>query len=178
MTFFHRPRSPVAAHEAPPAMRWPLMALAVPSVALGVVALTDDWLVRWLDSGETVHLGAVTAALSVALAVGGAGAMFATWRREPAIDPTAALRTRTALEKAFFVDDLYDRAFVRPVRAATGAVRWADDEVVGGAVRGTGTETGRLAALVARTQGGNVQAYLTGLLAGVLLLVLGVVTLT
>ncbi len=35
----------------------------------------------------------------------------------------------------------------------------------------------RLAGLVARTQGGNVQAYLTGLLAGVLLLVVGVVTL-
>jgi hypothetical protein len=31
---------------------------------------------------------------------------------------------------------------------------------------------------VTRTQGGNVQTYLTGLLAGVLLLVVGVVTLT
>jgi NADH-quinone oxidoreductase subunit L len=114
----------------------------------------------------------------VLLAIGGAAAMYAAWRREPAADPTAALRLRPAWEKAFYVDDLYDRAFVRPVRAATGAVRWADDEVVGGAVRGTGAETGRLAALVTRTQGGNVQAYLTGLLAGVLLLAVGVVTLT
>jgi micrococcal nuclease len=72
---------------------------------------------------------------------------------------------------------VYDRAFVRPVRVATRAVGWADDTVVGGAVRGTGAETGRLSGWVARTQGGNVQTYLTGLLAGVLLLVAGVVTL-
>ena len=39
---------------------------------------------------------------------------------------------------AFYVDDLYDRAFVRPVRLATRAVRWTDDEVVLGAVLGTG----------------------------------------
>ncbi|HEY7598539.1 MAG TPA: NADH-quinone oxidoreductase subunit L [Candidatus Limnocylindrales bacterium] len=184
MTFFDRARSPVAGHEPPPAMRWPLVALAVPSLLLGLVGLPAGWLPEWLtaDGGlpgqDTLHLSAATAGLSVLLAIGGAAAMYAAWRREPAADPTAALRLRPAWEKAFYVDDLYDRAFVRPVRAATGAVRWADDEVVGGAVRGTGAETGRLAALVTRTQGGNVQAYLTGLLAGVLLLAVGVVTLT
>jgi NADH-quinone oxidoreductase subunit L len=82
------------------------------------------------------------------------------------------------MERAFFVDDLYDRAFVRPVRAATSGVAWTDDAVVGGAVRTTAAETGRLSRLVALTQAGNVQTYLTGLLAGVLLLVVGVVTLT
>jgi NADH-quinone oxidoreductase subunit L len=184
MTFFDRPRSPVAAHEPPAAMTWPLVALAVPSVLLGVVGLREGWLPEWLTVGEvlpgqeTLHLSAATAASSVLLAVVGAGAMYARWRRQPAADPTAALRPRTAFEQAFFVDDVYDRVFVRPVRSATSGVRWTDDEVVGGAVRGTGAETGRLAALVTRTQGGNVQAYLTGLLAGVLLLVVGVVTLT
>ena len=44
-------------------------------------------------------------------------------------------------------------------------------------MRGAGTETGRLSGWVGRTQSGNVQTYLTGLLAGVLLLVAGVVTL-
>ncbi len=64
------------------------------------------------------------------------------------------------------------------MRGATRGVDRTDDSVIGGAVRGIGTQSGRLAAAVARTQGGNVQSYLTGLLAGVLVLVLAVVTLT
>jgi len=196
MTFFDRTRGAVAAHESSPAMSWPLVLLAVPSALLGLVGLRAGWLPEWAAttisalggadsfygegddvSQSALHIGLVTSLLSVALAAAGAGAMWLAWRRAPAADPTAQLRQRRALEHAFFVDDLYDRAFVRPVRVATRAVGWADDAVVGGAVRGTGTETGRLSGWVARTQGGNVQAYLTGLLAGVLLLVAGVETL-
>jgi NADH-quinone oxidoreductase subunit L len=65
---------------------------------------------------------------------------------------------------------------VQPVRVATSAVGWADESVVGEAVRDTGRGTGRLSEWVSRAQGSTVQAYLTGLLAGVLLLVAGVVT--
>ena len=194
MTFFDRPRSPVAAHEAPAVMRWPLVALAVPSVLLGAIGARgalDRWIsaevwqarvpreVRVTDF-PLVDLGPhlVTSLLSVALVVVGAGAVLSTWRLEPLVDPTLGLRARVAMERAFYVDDVYDRLVVRPVRAATGGVAWTDDTVVGGAVRATGSEAGRLARLVSLTQAGNVQTYLTGLLAGVLLLVVGVVTLT
>ncbi len=196
MTFFDRPRSPVAAHEPAPAMRWPLLLLAVPSLLLGFVGLRAGWLPDWAattisavgntrSSSEeqsdvaqaTLHVGAVTSALSLVLAAAGAVTVWLVWRRAPAADPTAELRQRRAFEHAFFVDDLYDRAFVRPVKVATRAVGWTDDTVVGGAVLGAGTEAGRLSGWVGRTQGGNVQTYLTGLLAGVLLLVAGVVTL-
>ena len=177
MTFFDRPRGRVAAHESSPAMRWPLVLLAVPALGLGVLGW-ESWLPTWLAVDEPLRLEAVSALASVVLAAVGAAAVYVTWRRAPAVDPTAALRARPALEAAFYVDDLYGRAFVEPVRAATRAVAWADDSLVGGAVRGTGEETGRLAGLVARTQGGNITGYLTGLLAGVLLLVVGVVTLT
>ena len=186
MTFFDSPRGPVAAtqpHESPSAMRWPLVALAVPSVLLGVVGLEKRWLPRWVSAdalgGRTeLHLSPVTSALSVALVLIGAGAVCVAWRRARAGDPTADLRVRNVFGRAFFVDELYDTLFVRPVRRATRGVGWADDTVVGGAVTGVGGQTGRLAQAVSRTQGGNVQSYLTGLLAGVLLLVLVVVTLT
>ena len=196
MTFFHRPRSPVAAHESSPVMQWPVVLLAVPTVVLGVAGLRDDWLPEWASTsvaGEqgdgpivreasevaqtTLHIGAATAVASVLLAASGSVLVWLVWRRHPAADPTAAWSARQALEHAFYVDELYDRAFVRPVRVATRGVGWADDAVVGGAVLGAGGEARRLAGLVARTQGGNVQGYLTGLLAGVLLLVAGVVTL-
>ncbi len=193
MTFFGEARGGVAAHESSPAMRWPLVVLAVPAALLGLAGLPSGWLPDWLapvsevapglsEGGDVaqveLHVGLVTSVLSVGLAVAGALAVWAVWRRDPAADPAAALRWRPALVHAFYVDDLYDRALVRPVRVAARAVRRVDDDVVVGGVTGTGRGARSLAGLIARTQGGNVTAYLTGLLAGVLLIAAGVVVLT
>jgi NADH-quinone oxidoreductase subunit L len=126
-----------------------------------------------------LHLGLVTSGLSLVLALVGAAAVWRVWRRDPAADPSLALgRRRPALVHAFYVDDLYDRALVRPVRLATRAVRRTDDDVVLGAVLGTGRGARWLSDAIARTQGGNITTYLTGLLAGVLLIVAGVVVFT
>jgi NADH-quinone oxidoreductase subunit L len=193
-TFFDLPRGDVVAHESPPAMRWPLVALAVPAALLGVVGLRDGWLSRWLAIDELtgdgtlqpdpshpnpLHLGAVTSVLSLALALVGFGVVWLVWRAAPWEDPSLRLvRVRPALEHAFYVDEVYDRAFVRPVRVAARSVRWADDDVIGSAVTGSGSGAERLAGLLRRAQTGNVQTYLTGLLAGVVIIAVGVVTLT
>jgi NADH-quinone oxidoreductase subunit L len=189
MTFFGEPRGAVAGHEPSAAMRWPLVVLAVPATLLGLAGLPAGWLPEWLapvpgtsgrDGAQVeLHLGLVTSGLSLVLALAGAAAVWRVWQRDPAADPSLALgRRRPALVHAFYLDDLYDRAFVGPVRLATRAVRRADDDVLLGAVLGTGRGTRWLSAAVARTQGGNITTYLTGLLAGVLLIVAGVVVLT
>jgi NADH-quinone oxidoreductase subunit L len=101
------------------------------------------------------------------------------WRRAPWEDPSLRLvRVRPALERAFYVDELYDRLFVRPVRLAAVTVAWTDDNVIGSAVSGSGSRATWLAGLLRRSQTGNVQTYLTGLLAGVVIIAVGVVTLT
>jgi len=189
MTFFGEPRGGVAAHEPSAAMRWPLVVLAVPATLLGLVGLPSDWLPVWLapvpvTTGQDVaqvdlHLSLVTSGLSLVLALAGAAAVWRVWRRDPAADPSLALgRRRAALVHAFYVDDLYDQAIVAPVRLATRSVRRTDDEVVLGAVLGTGRGARWLSGAIARTQSGNITTYLTGLLAGVLLIVAGVVVLT
>jgi NADH-quinone oxidoreductase subunit L len=189
MTFFGEPRGAVAGHEPSAAMRWPLVVLAVPATLLGLAGLPAGWLPEWLapvpgtsgrDGAQVeLHLGLVTSGLSLVLALAGAAAVWRVWQRDPAADPSLALgRRRPALVHAFYLDDLYDRAFVGPVRLATRAVRRAHDDVLLGAVLGTGRGTRWLSAAVARTQGGNITTYLTGLLAGVLLIVAGVVVLT
>jgi NADH-quinone oxidoreductase subunit L len=178
MTFFGTARTAVAVHESPPAMRWPLVALAVPAAALGVVG-NRSLLPTWLGlPSPTLHVGQVTSGLSVLLAAAGSAAVVVAWRRVPAADPMRLGSLRLAFEHAFYVDALYDRLFVRPVLAAARAVRWTDDEVVGTTVAGSGLGATRLAVLLRRTQQGNVQTYLTGLLAGVVILAVGVVTLT
>ncbi|WP_431944566.1 NADH-quinone oxidoreductase subunit 5 family protein [Actinacidiphila sp. bgisy167] len=70
----------------------------------------------------------------------------------------------------FRLDALYTALFVRPVLAASGLVRFLDREVVETYVRGTGGVPRLLGALVRRTQTGNVQTYISVLLAGSVIL--------
>lgn len=90
----------------------------------------------------------------------------------PAADPGRALLGplhRHAAE-GFHLDTVYDRLFVRPVRAAARLVGFLDREVVDTYVRGAGTGTRLLGGLVRRAQTGNVQSYLSALLAGAVVL--------
>ena len=196
MTFFDRPRSPVAAHESSPVMRWPLVLLAVPTVLLGLVGLRDEWLPDWAattvsawraprrssPSSRTsrrrpLHIGPVTSALSVGARRRRRLAVWLVWRRAPAADPTGAAAPAPCLRAR-----VLRRRPLRPRRSCSrsasppGPSGGPTTRVVGEAVRDTGRGTSRLSEWVSRAQGSTVQAYLTGLLAGVLLLVAGVVT--
>ncbi|MFJ3581695.1 NADH-quinone oxidoreductase subunit L [Streptomyces sp. NPDC090127] len=75
----------------------------------------------------------------------------------------------------FHLDALYTAAFVRPVLAAASLVRFLDREVVDTYVRGAGTGTQWLGRLVRRAQTGNVQTYLSALLAGSVVLAIAAV---
>ncbi|WP_405439125.1 NADH-quinone oxidoreductase subunit L [Streptomyces avidinii] len=90
----------------------------------------------------------------------------------PAADPGQAFLGPLHRHAAdgFHLDAVYDRLFVRPVRAAASLVRFLDREVVDTYVHGAGTGTRLLGGLVRRAQTGNVQSYLSALLAGAVVL--------
>ncbi|MEV7524971.1 NADH-quinone oxidoreductase subunit L [Streptomyces sp. NPDC091371] len=90
----------------------------------------------------------------------------------PAPDPGKALLGPLYRHAAngFHLDAVYDRIFVRPVRASASLVRFLDREVVDTYVRGAGTGPRLLGSLVRRAQTGNVQSYLSALLAGAVVL--------
>ncbi|MEU1334644.1 NADH-quinone oxidoreductase subunit L [Streptomyces sp. NPDC005865] len=75
----------------------------------------------------------------------------------------------------FHLDALYAALFVRPVRAAATLVRFLDREVVDTYVRGAGAVPRWLGAAVRRAQTGNVQTYLSALLAGTVVLAVAAV---
>jgi NADH-quinone oxidoreductase subunit L len=164
-TFFGPERS-VA--EAPPVMTVPLIALSVPALLLGFGGL------RWKEL-RPEWTGSV---VSVVLAGIGVSLAYVVWRADPARDPADRLgRLRGVFSSAFGSDDLYERTVARGVTGLAGGVLATDDRVVVGAVTGTGRGAGRLGGLLRLTQNGNPQFYLTGLLAGVLLISVGVVIL-
>ncbi|MCQ9184034.1 NADH-quinone oxidoreductase subunit L [Streptomyces sp. IBSBF 2953] len=70
----------------------------------------------------------------------------------------------------FHLDAVYGRLFVRPVQAAASLVRFLDREVVDTYVRGAGALPRWLGAAVRRAQTGNVQTYVSALLAGTVVL--------
>lgn len=75
----------------------------------------------------------------------------------------------------FHLDALYTVLFVRPVQGAARLVRFLDREVVDTYVNGTGAVTRLLGTAVRRAQTGNVQTYVSALLAGSLVLVIAAV---
>ncbi|GII64134.1 NADH dehydrogenase [Sphaerisporangium krabiense] len=150
--------------EAPPSMLLPIGALAVPALLLGF--------------GGTELLEWPSAVTSVLVALLGAGVVYAAWRADPAADPARVLGPlRAPCEAAFHVDAVYRRLFVTPVLWLAGVVARADDTVVDGAVRGSGRLTLAASGALRRVQTGNAQLYLTGVLTGVLILVVAAVVL-
>ncbi|MGW0669078.1 NADH-quinone oxidoreductase subunit 5 family protein [Streptomyces sp. NPDC002746] len=75
----------------------------------------------------------------------------------------------------FHLDAVYAALFVRPVQAAASLVRFLDREVVDTYVRGSATGARWLGTAVRRAQTGNVQTYLSALLAGSLVLAVAAV---
>ncbi|MFJ8937921.1 NADH-quinone oxidoreductase subunit L [Streptomyces sp. NPDC102365] len=71
----------------------------------------------------------------------------------------------------FHLDAVYAALFVRPVQAAATLVRFLDREVVDTYVRGAGAVPRWLGAAVRRAQTGNLQTYVSALLAGTVVLV-------
>lgn len=74
----------------------------------------------------------------------------------------------------FHLDAVYAALFVRPVMAAASLVRFLDREVVDTYVRGAGTLPRLLGAAVRRAQTGNMQTYVSALLAGTVVLTVAV----
>lgn len=75
----------------------------------------------------------------------------------------------------FHLDALYTALFIRPVQAGAGLVRFLDREVVETYVRGAGTLPRWLGTAVRRAQTGNLQTYVSALLAGTVVLAVAVV---
>ncbi|MGV9510698.1 NADH-quinone oxidoreductase subunit 5 family protein [Streptomyces tendae] len=75
----------------------------------------------------------------------------------------------------FHLDAVYTTLFVRPVQAGANLVRFLDREVVDTYVRAAGGLPRLLGAAVRRAQTGNVQTYVSALLAGTVVLAVAAV---
>jgi NADH-quinone oxidoreductase subunit L len=192
-------------HESPPSMTVPLVVLAIGAVAAGWLGIPEalaagrqlDRFGRWLepivaeirDHPRVVHhlaLGLEWALMLVAVAVAGLG-IFLAWRlyigrqgRQPLAEGDPLAVRFPALDRLlankWYVDELYDRAVVRPL-AALARFFWkgVDALLIDGAVNGGAWLTELTGDVVRFTTTGNVRNYALYFFLGVLLLFLWMV---
>jgi NADH-quinone oxidoreductase subunit L len=147
-------------HESPPAMRWPLIALAVPAAVIGFVNLPFEfahpkgfaaWTMFSLEYFEAHEAEFVLwlAGLSTLLALAGFLAGRAIYRSSPSLaeDPMLNLGLFTrVLENRYYLDHLYTDAIVRTVVRNKLAVLayWINDHVIDRVVFLAGVAASRL----------------------------------
>lgn len=184
------------AHESPPVMTWPLIALAVGALVIGALLELTGWLADFLSltpsvaalAGRSrglaseVPTGPTAVMITGTLvAVGGIAAAAVVY-----LGPrTKAERLGRALSAVglyqlsygkFFIDQVYQALVVWPLTVLAGFLAWIDRIVIDGLVDACGAVPPLVGRLVRPLQGGVIQFYALGMLLGLLVL-LGVLLL-
>jgi NADH-quinone oxidoreductase subunit L len=167
-------------HEPPPTMTLPLLVLAVGSIGAGYLGIPR--FIGPLLSGpggmDAVH-GTTSAVavmvLATLLGVGGIAAAYLCYVRSPELPRQLAERWRTlyalSLNK-WYVDEWYDRLFVRPtVRLATRLWTQVDVRVIDGAVNGMARRISEWGRRTQQFQSGQLQHYALVMTTGLFVLV-------
>jgi NADH-quinone oxidoreductase subunit L len=175
----YRGDTSIRLHESPLVMTGPLVVLATFAVLLGAPVLPSSYGVqRWLGTPagtQSLHvgvLGVVITALTSVLAI----ALVAwLWARRPTADPVDVLGPVVKpLRRAFYIDEFYGAVVIRPVYAIARAALGIDRRGIDATAVGSGRAASLLGAGLRRLQTGNVQTYLSALVAGVLVVVVSV----
>jgi len=169
-------------HESPLLMTAPMMILAVGSAVLGLALGVSDGLVHWLEPVVGAHAEeepvlAVPVLITLTLVLVALGVALA-WRmywqaKVPVVAPRGSLLTRAA-RRDLFQDDLNEALFMRPGQYLTRSLVYVDNRGVDGAVGGLAALVGGLGGRLRRVQSGLVRSYAASMLAGVVILLGGV----
>ena len=202
LTFFGEYRGHGHLHESPVTMTGPLVALAGASLSVGFLGAPQlgapfgDWV--FFEHVHEAEFAPVVAGVSTAAALLAIAAGVALYRRYRDPDPMLRMgAVSTLLVRKYFMDDLYWRGIIRPIRdPMAAAVYWTNQKVLDGVVNAAGVLTKALARVVHRfdqrvvdgavngaantagftggllryIQSGNVQRYAAFLFTGVIVL--------
>jgi NADH-quinone oxidoreductase subunit L len=180
MTFFGEKRWAEDAHphESPAVMTWPMILLAVGSVASGGYFAIGGTLAHWLEpvvgAHEAEHGTPAWVVTIVVLAVVAAGIaiayrMYGT-RPVPEEVPSGSALT-VAARQDLYGDAFNERVFMRPGQLLTAGLVEIDDDAVDGAANGLAALVGRISNGFGQLQTGFVRSYALSMLAGAALLV-------
>jgi NADH-quinone oxidoreductase subunit L len=176
-------------HESPSIMTFPLIALAVLSVAGGVLGLPEFWHMRnWMHEnldpvvimdghGALSHL---TEWVLMAVAVIAAGIMiyiaYYIYRVRQELPKNSEVQLspgQRMIYNKYYVDEIYDALFRKPIDFL-GSVFYKvmELQVMDGIVKGIGQAVTGIGSVVRLAQTGNVGIYFISMVMGIILIVL------
>ncbi|MGX9790420.1 NADH-quinone oxidoreductase subunit L [Mycobacterium sp. MMS18-G62] len=180
MTFFGEKRwaDDVHPHESPAVMTWPMILLAVGSVASGGFFAIGGTLQHWLEpvvgAHEVAHATPVWVATTVILVVVALGIALAYRmygvRAVPAEVPAGSALT-VAARRDLYGDAFNERVFMRPGQLLTTGLVEIDDDAVDGAANGLAALVGRISDGFRQLQTGFARSYALSMLGGAALVV-------
>ncbi|MCA5895050.1 NADH-quinone oxidoreductase subunit L [Isoptericola sp. NEAU-Y5] len=161
-------------HESPLLMQWPMIILAVGSVALGGILAVGNRFVTWLEpvTGHVEHHEPILPVwllmtLTLVLVLLGAALAFRQYAMAavPTDAPAANVLVRAA--RADLHQDTVNEAVVMlPGQYLTRSLVYLDRTAVDGGWLGLAGAVGRLGALLRKTQNGYVRTYAATMLGG------------
>ena len=160
-------------HEAPAVMTWPMILLAVGSVAAGGALAIGGTLQHWLEpvvgAHEAHHVLPVWVVTVVVLAVVAVGIAIAYRmygsRAVPDEAPQGSALT-VAARRDLYGDAFNERVLMTPGAQLTRGLTEVDDEVVDGAAGGLAAAISRVSDGLRGTQTGFARSYALSMLAG------------
>jgi NADH-quinone oxidoreductase subunit L len=176
-------------HDAPPAMAFALIVLAIGSVTAGWLGLGGRF-ERFLEpsfgaraeSSAGLQAGLAEGSIettlmivSVVVALAGIGLASYFWLKNRAAADRMADRfpgLHRVLEHKYYVDEIYDAAIVQPVQIVSedGLWRGVDVGLIDRAVNGVGGLVGGAGEVLRLFQTGSVRTYATSLFLGVVVI--------
>lgn len=179
LVFFGKPRGSHHhdVHESPGTMTFPLIVLAVLAVAAGFVFTPfNPWLGEWL-SGQAVeeHASVLVIILSNVVGLLGIGLGYLVYVKRSISSESfvsSAPWLYKLLNRKYYIDELYQAVWVRPLVVIGQVLHLFDVYVVDGVVRLSTYAVTGLGRLGSRLQNGQVQTYGLATLLGLIVLML------
>ncbi|MCS6847428.1 MAG: NADH-quinone oxidoreductase subunit L [Anaerolineae bacterium] len=179
LVFAGRPRSDAAAHvvESNWLMTVPLIALTIGTVFAGLFNFPathplTDWLAPVVQHGEAPKFDVVLAAVFSALAIGALAGAWFLYRNPERAQAEAETGLGRFLAKAWYFDDAYKSAIVKPFYViSTVCAQVIDVGMIDGAVNGVGRLFRNLGGSLRSVQTGFVRNYGLVMLVGVVVVV-------
>lgn len=176
-------------HESPPSMTFPLIVLAILSVAGGALGLPEFWhMPNWMANNlETVIIRKNPSTLShdtewslMIIAVLGAGAtIYAAYAiyRQRHIIPLNEGDKMPVLQKTiynkYYVDEIYDAVIRKPLDVLSEAFhKFFDIQIIDGLVNGVGAAVKGLGSGIRLIQTGNIGFYIISMVIGIVFILL------
>ncbi len=165
-------------HESPAVMTWPMILLAVGSVASGGFFAIGGTLEHWLEPVVGAHEAehatpawVVSVVVLTVVAVGIAIAYRMYGTRAVSEEVPAGSALTVAARQDLYGDAFNEQVFMRPGQLLTKGLVEIDDDAVDGAANGLAALVGRVSNGFRQLQTGFVRSYALSMLAGAALVV-------